>query len=383
MAIAGIWAIGPAGYYWAAAVAIFAGGIVHSLNRAGVIPGSDFFVHYTLNLGSVLEFIFLSIGVADTVRTERRQRTQLRRQLTTEVDAAELRGLSDERERVAAEIHDGVGNSLLNLRQSIRSMQPGDDATLALDKLERLVQDTYDEVRKIANNLLPAEFEQKGLDVALRELVDTLNYSNQTQFYLLMSGQEAELTPKVQFQLYLVIVELINNIIKHASATEASIRFAITDSRLLVNIRDNGVGLDPLPKAVAGRGWANVRQRLDRIGGSLHIDRKIDRGSEYRRVCSDQSSSPYLNAKWAMPTLDRTLSLVIRLARWELTVDSDTTNFSAIWLIDQSRGNEDHYFPFADGNGRKWLTLLVGWPHRLLRGHRQDMKPVPGYNTAG
>ncbi|MEZ0540249.1 sensor histidine kinase [Fibrella arboris] len=274
------WYLGyrPARYYWAAAVAIFLGGLVHSMNRAGIIPGSNFFVHYTLNLGSVLEFVFLSIGVADTVRTERRQRTQLRQQLTTEVDAAELRGLADERERVAAEIHDGVGNSLLNLRESIRSMQTGDKATPALNKLEQLVQDTYDEVRKIANDMLPAEFEQKGLEVALRELVTTLNYSNQTQFYLLMSGHESQLKPATQFQLYLVIVELINNILKHANATEASIRFTKTGDLLQVTIRDNGIGLISTPTTVSRRGWTNVRKRLSRVGGHFQLVDKTEKG---------------------------------------------------------------------------------------------------------
>lgn len=272
------WYLGyrPARYYWAAALAIFVGGIVHSLHRAGLIPGSDFFVHYTLNVGSVLEIVFLTIGVADTVRTGREQRTQLQQQLTTEVDAAELRGLADERERVASEIHDGVGNSLLTLRQSIRGMQADADATLALDQLERLVQHTYDEVRKIANNLLPADFEQKGLETALQELVNTLNLSNQTQFYMLMSGHEPRLKTSVQFQLYLVIVELVNNIIKHANATEASIRFSIADDKLLVMVRDNGLGLADV---ATERGWTTIRQRLRRVGGSLVIDEKAAKGA--------------------------------------------------------------------------------------------------------
>ncbi|MBD2751849.1 sensor histidine kinase [Spirosoma validum] len=275
------WQLGyrPARYYWAAAVLLFLGGLIHSLNRAGVIPGADFFVHYTLNLGSVLEFIFLTIGLADTLRLEKKQKAQLQQEMDHKVEAAELRGLTEERERVSSEIHDNVGNSLLTLRQSLRGLQSETGTALSYEKLERMVQETYDEVRKIVNNLLPDEFQQKGISLALQELVDTLNRSGQTQFYLLLSGTETNLKPSTQFQLYLIIVELINNTIKHADATEVSIRFVTINRILTVSIRDNGVGLPLLSKLENGRGWTNIRNRLERIGGSIHLDALVEKGT--------------------------------------------------------------------------------------------------------
>ncbi|WP_420151505.1 sensor histidine kinase [Spirosoma sp.] len=275
------WQLGyrPARYYWAAAVVLVVGGFIHSLNRAGFIPGDDFFVHYTLNLGSVLEFIFLTIGLADTMRLEKKQKAQLQQEMVHKVNAAELRGLTEERERVSSEIHDNVGNSLLTLRQSLRGLQSEAGITLTYEKLERMVQETYDEVRKIVNNLLPDEFQQKGISVALQELIHTLNQSGQAQFYLLLSGVEDSLKPSTQFQLYLVIVELINNTIKHAEATEASIRFAAVNRILTISIRDNGIGLTLLSKLEGGRGWTNIRNRLERIGGSIHLDTLNEKGT--------------------------------------------------------------------------------------------------------
>ncbi|AQG78551.1 7TM diverse intracellular signaling domain-containing protein [Spirosoma montaniterrae] len=272
----------PARYYWAAGVALFLGGLIHSLNRSGAISSADFYVHYTINLGSVLEFIFLTLGLADAMRLEKQQKAQLQRDMETKVEAAEMRGLTEERERVASEIHDNIGNLLLNLRQSLRGMREASNQDTLYEPLERMVQHTYDEVRKIANNLLPEEFEQKGLAVALQELVESLNQTHQTQFFLLVTGAENQLKPKVQFQLYLVLVELVNNVIKHAQASEASIRFSVNKDNLTIDMRDNGIGLSKTQKGSSGgRGWANIQQRLERIGGTAAVatDELVHKGT--------------------------------------------------------------------------------------------------------
>ena len=275
------WQLGqhPARYYWLAAVCLVVGGIFQTLNRSGAIEGDRFFVLYTLNLGSVLEFIFLTIGLADTRRIEKKQKWALHQEMLYREEVAEVRGVTEERERVSSEIHDNVGNLLLTLRQSLRSVQSESGTAVAYEKLERMVQETYDEVRKIVNNLLPDEFQKKGLTVALQELVETLNQVDQTQFYLLLSGIETKLKPSTQFQLYLIVVELINNIIKHAKATEASIRFVTTNRILTVTIRDNGVGLPLLSNLESGEGWRTIRNRLGRVGGTIHVDKLIEKGT--------------------------------------------------------------------------------------------------------
>jgi len=199
--------------------------------------------------------------------------------MKAELEIAELRGLSEERGRLAAEMHDGVGNSVLMLRQFIRQLQAETDQPQRFNTLDRLALEVYEQVRQVANNLLPAEFKQKGMKGALQEVVDKLNQAGKTHFFLLMSGQETRLTGAVQYQLYLVLIELMNNIIKHAQASEASIRFVASTTLLTITIRDNGVGVHANPDVLIGRGWHHIRQRLDRIDGhDITIDRKIEEG---------------------------------------------------------------------------------------------------------
>ncbi|TAE25571.1 MAG: hypothetical protein EAZ91_18975 [Cytophagales bacterium] len=266
----------PARYYVAAVVIIILAGIVHTINRAGGLSDTNLLAQHSLNIGSMLQLVLLSVGLANTVRLERREREA---KMKAELETAELRGLGEERERLSAEMHDGVGGSVLMLRQAIKQLLKNGDYHQQINKLDQLVLDVYEQVRQVANNLLPAELEQKGMKTALQELTDKLNHISETHFFLLLSGQEDRLTGVIQYQLYLVLVELINNIIKHAQATEASIRFTATATLLTVTIRDNGVGLKTSPNALEGRGWRNIRLRLSRIDGhSFKINHQTEEG---------------------------------------------------------------------------------------------------------
>ncbi|MBO0933838.1 sensor histidine kinase [Fibrella aquatilis] len=269
----------PARYYFLAALALFLGVLIHSFNRAGALVSPSFFVQYALNIGSVFEFVFLTFGMADTIREERRQQKRFEQEQAAAIEAAEWRGLATERERVASEMHDGIGSSLLTLRQLIRGAQASPDHANSLSQIEQLVQNAYDEVRKVVNNLMPTEFAKKGLQATLQELIDTLNLAHQTEFYLLLPPHELPLKVGDQYQLLLIIVELVNNIIKHAHATEASIRFITTTECLLVLVRDNGRGLTQVPTQSAGRGWANIRQRLRDLNAAVEVEPQAEQGT--------------------------------------------------------------------------------------------------------
>jgi two-component system, sensor histidine kinase LadS len=236
------------------------------------LASASFLAHYALNIGSVLELSFLTLGLADTIRAERREQKQLAQQRAADIEAAEWRTLSTERERMTTEMHDGLGNTLLTLRQLVRAAPPGAADSTWLHQFEWLVGEAYDKIRKVVNNLLPGEFAQKGLYVALQELVDTLNQAQPPQVFLLLPTQPLPLPIGHQYQLYLVMNELMNNVIKHANATEASIRFTTMPDCLLVSVRDNGVGLPNVPSLPAGHGLANSQRRLKTLGGSIAID---------------------------------------------------------------------------------------------------------------
>lgn len=262
----------PSLYYFIASVLIFIGGATHSVSRSGIVAYDGFLVRYAMNIGSVLELFFLAVGLASTLRYEKKLKEAEKEKAVTE---AEQKGKTTERARVASELHDDVGSSLLLLRQSFLDLNGKKITPEIYDQLLRLLRETYDDVRKISHDLSAREFENRKLPERIKDMVNYLNKSQrQIQFHLLLSGKENEFSNETQFELFLICKELISNIIKHSGATEATIRFEYRAAahRFIMEIRDNGIGFDhevPLEQLQSGLGWASILEKAKRLHGKI------------------------------------------------------------------------------------------------------------------
>lgn len=94
-----------------------------------------------------------------------------------------------------------------------------------------MIDKAYNEVRLLSHNLLPEDLEKQGLQVALQSFARKINQNTSLKFTLFFSGNFPGLSPKIEFELYSICPELINNILKHAQATEASVRFEVESRR--------------------------------------------------------------------------------------------------------------------------------------------------------
>jgi signal transduction histidine kinase len=82
--------------------------------------------------------------------------------------------------------------------------------------------------------------------------------------------------------LFMAVKEALNNVLKHAGATDVSISLAVTDSRLAITIQDNGRGFSVNGEHPAGDGLVNMKQRLARIGGRLTLESQPGDGTRVR-----------------------------------------------------------------------------------------------------
>ncbi|ADB42447.1 sensor histidine kinase [Spirosoma linguale] len=276
-------------FYVVASICYAIGFTVFVLNRTNVLPGMNFLIHYSQNIGSLLEFVFMSIGLADFVRHERRsrqleshQREQLEKQMLkerlrqkTDLEEALIHGQIQERQRVANELHDQLGSVLFGLRIGFDKLKVDTkttDGQEVVSSLLQTVQSAYEEVRLISHNLWPSELEERGFGHTLNRLIGTLNSQAKTHFVLQLSGQEEELGRIAKFHLYCICLELINNILKHAQADEATIRFTtdLNSATLRLSIRDDGVGMDNSMSAT-GRGLQSIHERVKLLQGSIRF----------------------------------------------------------------------------------------------------------------
>ncbi len=207
-----------------------------------------------------------------------------------------------ERKRIASELHDSLAQSAgvikYNVEASIEQLsrlQP--DLDLAL--LESVIEQTkglVDEIRRISNNLAPSMLEDFGLCVALQGICSQFRSPDcHLQPVCDTCVDETALPDIVKFTVYRVVQEALNNIAKHASASEVRVELHMQDGALRLLIRDNGSGFnpagvrDPDDDCAAGAGLRNMRERVMATGGEYSIESAPEKGARILATWSRES----------------------------------------------------------------------------------------------
>ncbi|MGA0558743.1 tetratricopeptide repeat-containing sensor histidine kinase [Larkinella sp. VNQ87] len=198
-----------------------------------------------------------------------------------EIKQAHYRGQTVERKRVALELHDNLSSLLSAVSMSMQSINPKnltEPEQSVYQTVRQLIQNAYAEVRNISHNILPAELEREGLTRTLSTLVDKLNQSSPLQISLTITGLQERLPIEIEFNLYSITLELLNNVIKHAQATTVGISLFRTDAGVDLTVTDDGIGLQP-SQAKRGIGLQNIQTRLDALGGTFNTVLPSEKGT--------------------------------------------------------------------------------------------------------
>jgi len=213
---------------------------------------------------------------------ERQQLTQLRAQAVLEAEEAE-------RQRIGSDLHDGVGQLLAVARfnlhaldEELRLTAPGPRAML--QNAREVVNESFVEVREISHNLLPNALIKRGLTQAVRDFLSRVSPDDRLKINLEVVGLDGgqRLNRTVENVLFRVIQELVQNIIKHAQASEVTLQFVRRPQELTVMVQDNGVGFDPaatLEADTTGIGLKNIESRLAFLGGRAEFDSRPGHGT--------------------------------------------------------------------------------------------------------
>ena len=201
------------------------------------------------------------------------------RQKNREISEAMLRGQTIERRRVAIDLHDNLGSTLSSISWSVeaidKSKMPESEKEIYTN-LQGMIATAYEEVRLLSHNLLPEELEKQGLVTALQIFVRKLNKNTKTHFELQIPKDFQRLGKKIEFELYSISLELVNNILKHSHATEASIVFEQKSKYLYLKISDNGRGI--FENNSDGKGLKNVQARVESLNGKWIMKSKENEG---------------------------------------------------------------------------------------------------------
>lgn len=185
-----------------------------------------------------------------------------------------------ERNRLAREIHDGLGHYLTAINMQIeaaRAVIEADQAQAldALSKAQSLTKEGLTEVRRSVAALRSSPIENRPLREALGKLADECRASGLVT-ELVVIGTPRPLAPPIELALYRAAEESLTNIRRHAHATRADITLDYSaEKRVGLKIQDNGIGAE---NPSGGFGLLGVRERTQLLGGHFHIDTAVGKG---------------------------------------------------------------------------------------------------------
>jgi PAS domain S-box-containing protein len=186
-----------------------------------------------------------------------------------------------QRQTVAGELHDSVGQSLTALRINLdftEGLIPSEQEELKsrIRQTSELVANTMQEIRDIEQNLRPRVLDDLGLISALRWFTKSFSQQVSIPVSFKSHGSIRRLTPDLQITIYRIAQEGLSNIAKHSKATQASVDLKVEGAVCVLQLEDNGIGFD---SAKAQRstdskkafGIFNIRERVSLLGGKLEI----------------------------------------------------------------------------------------------------------------
>ena len=197
--------------------------------------------------------------------------------------------VTEERTRIACEIHDGLVQSLAGVgfklelcQQLIRKNPNASLATLreSKEQLKLAIQ----EARQVIFNLRPLQYDKMELIPGLTNYLKSYEAQYHIKTDFTVSGDEQILFPRTKIFLFRIVQEALSNVVQHAKADRVSVRLTIDLERLKVTISDNGVGFNMEqvlhnPEKWDHFGVRGIVERAKLVGGEAHIDSKKGRGT--------------------------------------------------------------------------------------------------------
>jgi signal transduction histidine kinase len=193
----------------------------------------------------------------------------------------------EERQRVAAELHDGLGQNLAIIKnRAMLGLRDQTDHARAREQLEEIAATataSIIEVREIAHNLRPYELDRLGLVAAIQSMIERVSDSTTIELSANLERIDGLLSPEAETSVYRIVQEGVNNVIKHSKATAARIEIRKFHNQLAITVHDNGAGISsPVTtngNSAKGFGLVGIAERVRVLGGSLAVDSQPSRGT--------------------------------------------------------------------------------------------------------
>lgn len=203
---------------------------------------------------------------------------------------ASIRLQEEERQRIAADLHDDAGPLLATARLYLNENLVNLDKTTQLQSIynaKQIIDDTIQLIRNISHSLMPPTLKNFGLESAVNDLFQKISSSGSMNASCRFHDYRERLMPEQELIIFRVIQELVNNILKHSNASFIHLTQNISGQKLFVRLHHDGRGItqqdfEKLNKSASGLGLKNIQSRLKLIQGRIFFEK--DASQTYYKV---------------------------------------------------------------------------------------------------
>ncbi len=237
--------------------------------------GLAFFIFIAF-LYSGYSLLTLELLVRETRAREELERT--RRELE---EASRQAGILEERQRLAREIHDtlaqGFASIVVQLEAAEMASENETSAGRYLEQARNAAREGLSEARRMVWALRPEILENTSLPEALQRLLQRWQTESGVWAQFTLTGEPRSLPPELEVGLLRMAQEALANIRKHSKARHATLTLSYLEDMVLMDIQDDGVGLQP--PTSGSFGLRSMRERVEALGGQMTVESEVGQGT--------------------------------------------------------------------------------------------------------
>jgi two-component system NarL family sensor kinase len=206
---------------------------------------------------------------------------EIEQQHQLKVTTAMLKGEEQERNRIARDLHDGLGGMLAGVKINLSGLAGTNtlDIDPGLNKVIHQLDNSVNELRRIARNMMPETLLKFGLETALKDLCESV-MSEHMHIDFQSFGIEADIPLEKQITIYRIVQEILANAVRHAQASRIVLQCSQNGDTFFITAEDNGKGFNTaLLEQKQGMGLNNIQNRVGYLNGKLEIISAVREGT--------------------------------------------------------------------------------------------------------
>ena len=244
--------------------------------------------HYEINIHGISLLNMAQLYFYDiTEKKEHIEQLNIYQKLLRDSSARSIQDLEEERSRIAAFLHDSIGQNLLLIKlgvQNLRKLLNGKESQEEFKNTTSIIENTIKETRDITKSIRPLNLDELGLTTVLASLCKNVASVSHLDYHFDIPYDYKSLSKDLENSIYRITQESLNNIIKHSRAKSFAVNLNVDSDSVTLVISDDGIGFKPSilldDKYISdGLGLLNMQERVERLNGDFHIDSSIDNGT--------------------------------------------------------------------------------------------------------